>query len=112
MVSMECRRIGYRASYQQGDQILRYVADGNSNKKIAQILDISEQTIKNHVSSILRKLNAKIEHTRCAGNRRAGFRSTKCSVADKIGNRREGAEKASSIFCARLLFYTCVAHQY
>jgi two-component system, NarL family, response regulator DegU len=39
-------------------QILRYVAEGNSNKKIAQILDISEQTIKNHVSSILRKLNA------------------------------------------------------
>lgn len=39
-------------------QILRYVADGNSNKRIAQILDISEQTIKNHVSSILRKLNA------------------------------------------------------
>ena len=39
-------------------EILRYVADGNSNKKIAQILDISEQTIKNHVSSILRKLNA------------------------------------------------------
>ena len=39
-------------------QILRYVADGNSNKKIAQILDFSEQTIKNHVSSILRKLNA------------------------------------------------------
>ncbi len=39
-------------------QILRYVAEGNSNKKIAQILDISEQTIKNHISSILRKLNA------------------------------------------------------
>jgi two-component system, NarL family, response regulator DegU len=39
-------------------QILSYVAEGNSNKKIAQILDISEQTIKNHVSSILRKLNA------------------------------------------------------
>lgn len=39
-------------------QILHYVANGNSNKKIAQILDISEQTIKNHVSSILRKLNA------------------------------------------------------
>ena len=28
-------------------QILRYVAEGNSNKKIAQILEISEQTIKN-----------------------------------------------------------------
>ena len=39
-------------------QILRYVADGNANKRIAQILDISEQTIKNHVSSVLRKLNA------------------------------------------------------
>lgn len=39
-------------------QILTYIADGNSNKRIAHILDISEQTIKNHVSSILRKLNA------------------------------------------------------
>jgi len=39
-------------------QILSYVAQGNSNKKIARILEISEQTIKNHVSSILRKLNA------------------------------------------------------
>jgi len=39
-------------------QILNYIADGNSNKQIAKILDISEQTIKNHVSSILRKLNA------------------------------------------------------
>ena len=39
-------------------QILNYVADGNTNKKIARILEISEQTIKNHVSAILRKLNA------------------------------------------------------
>jgi len=39
-------------------QILNYVAQGNSNKQIAHILEISEQTIKNHVSSILRKLNA------------------------------------------------------
>ena len=39
-------------------QILNYIADGNSNKQIARILEISEQTIKNHVSSILRKLNA------------------------------------------------------
>ena len=39
-------------------QILNHVAEGNSNKQIAHILDISEQTIKNHVSSILRKLNA------------------------------------------------------
>jgi two-component system response regulator DegU len=39
-------------------QILSYIAQGNSNKQIAHILEISEQTIKNHVSSILRKLNA------------------------------------------------------
>ena len=39
-------------------QILRYIAEGNSNKQIARILQISEQTIKNHVSAILRKLNA------------------------------------------------------
>jgi len=39
-------------------QILTYVAEGNTNKEIAHILTISEQTIKNHVSAILRKLNA------------------------------------------------------
>jgi len=39
-------------------QILNYIANGNSNKQIAHNLEISEQTIKNHVSSILRKLNA------------------------------------------------------
>jgi len=39
-------------------QILNYVAEGNTNKQIAGILQISEQTIKNHVSAILRKLNA------------------------------------------------------
>jgi len=39
-------------------QILSYIAEGNSNKQIAHILQISEQTIKNHVSAILRKLNA------------------------------------------------------
>ena len=38
-------------------QILTYIAEGNSNKEIARTLDISEQTIKNHVSAILRKLN-------------------------------------------------------
>ncbi|HAV10043.1 MAG TPA: hypothetical protein DCX22_00240 [Dehalococcoidia bacterium] len=39
-------------------QILNYVAQGYLNKQIADILNISEQTIKNHVTSILRKLNA------------------------------------------------------
>jgi DNA-binding NarL/FixJ family response regulator len=39
-------------------QILDYVAKGNTNKQIADILGISEQTIKSHVSAVLRKLNA------------------------------------------------------
>ena len=39
-------------------QILNHIANGNTNKRIARIFNISEQTIKNHVSAILRKLNA------------------------------------------------------
>ncbi len=39
-------------------QIMRYIADGNTNKEIGHVLGISEQTIKSHVSAILRKLNA------------------------------------------------------
>jgi DNA-binding NarL/FixJ family response regulator len=39
-------------------EILEYIAQGYLNKQIAIALNISEQTIKNHVTSILRKLNA------------------------------------------------------
>ena len=39
-------------------QILKLICEGNSNKQIGDILGTSEQTIKNQVSSILRKLNA------------------------------------------------------
>jgi len=39
-------------------EILNYVAKGHSNKQIAAKLDISEQTIKNHITSIMAKLNA------------------------------------------------------
>ncbi len=39
-------------------QILEFVARGNANKRIAQRLNISEQTVKNNLSSILRKLKA------------------------------------------------------
>ena len=39
-------------------EVLTYIARGYPNKQIADELDISEQTIKNHVTSSLRKLNA------------------------------------------------------
>jgi len=41
-------------------EILNYIAQGLLNKQIALKLGISEQTIKNHVTSILRKLNANV----------------------------------------------------
>ena len=39
-------------------EVLDYIAQGYLNKQIATELGISEQTIKNHVTSVLRKLNA------------------------------------------------------
>jgi len=39
-------------------QILSFIANGGTNRQVAYTLGISEQTIKNHVSAILRKLNA------------------------------------------------------
>ena len=39
-------------------EILNYVARGYLNKQIAGALNVSEQTVKNHITSILRKLNA------------------------------------------------------
>jgi DNA-binding NarL/FixJ family response regulator len=37
-------------------QIARLVASGRSNRQIAEHLVISEQTVKNHIQSIFRKL--------------------------------------------------------
>jgi len=39
-------------------QILSHIAEGMSNRQMAELLQISERTIKNHVSAVLRKLNA------------------------------------------------------
>jgi DNA-binding NarL/FixJ family response regulator len=39
-------------------ELLNYAAMGKSNKQIADILKISESTIKNHMSNTLKKLHA------------------------------------------------------
>lgn len=37
-------------------EVIRLIIEGNSNKEIAQVLQISENTVKNHVSNIFAKL--------------------------------------------------------
>ena len=39
-------------------EVLNYAAMGQSNKEIAEIMGLSESTVKNHFSSTLRKLHA------------------------------------------------------
>jgi len=39
-------------------QVLKYISEGKTNKEIACALSTNEQTVKNQVSSILKKLNA------------------------------------------------------
>ena len=39
-------------------EIVRYVAEGRTNKEIAEVLDISEHTVKEHIKHILRKTKA------------------------------------------------------
>lgn len=40
-------------------EIIQWIARGRANKEIGEILSLSENTVKNHVKSILSKLNAK-----------------------------------------------------
>jgi len=41
------------------NEVLGYLIKGYSNKDIAEALEINQQTVKNYVSNILRKLKAK-----------------------------------------------------
>ena len=41
-------------------EVLHCISEGLANKQIAAQMDISEQTIKTHVTSVLRKLNANV----------------------------------------------------
>jgi len=39
-------------------EVLRLIAGGNANKQIADLLSITEETVKGHVKNILAKLSA------------------------------------------------------
>ena len=45
-----------QALSQRESQVARLVASGRSNREIAKHLVLSEQTVKNHIQSIFRKL--------------------------------------------------------
>ncbi len=38
-------------------EVLQLLTDGKSNRQIAEVLNISEKTVKNHVSSLFKKMN-------------------------------------------------------
>lgn len=77
-------------------QILEFVARGNANKRIAQRLNISEQTVKNHVGTILRKLEANDRtHAVVIGLRNNWIFIP--SVADSVDLRAEEPKKALGV---------------
>jgi DNA-binding NarL/FixJ family response regulator len=46
----------YRPLSAREIEVLEHIAQGNSNKAVAAVLHISDQTVKNHVTAIMRKL--------------------------------------------------------
>ena len=50
--------MGHRQLSKRENQVLQCLSLGRTNKEIGQVLSIGEGTIKRHVKSILRKLNA------------------------------------------------------
>ena len=41
------------------DEVVKYVAQGMTNKEIAEILMVTHHTVKAHIASIIRKLGAR-----------------------------------------------------
>jgi DNA-binding NarL/FixJ family response regulator len=54
-------------------EVLTLMADGGTNRQIATRLEISEQSVKNHISNLLRKLGARNRTEAAAVARRDGL---------------------------------------
>jgi DNA-binding NarL/FixJ family response regulator len=61
---------------QREAEILRLVADGLRNQAIAERLDVSLQTVKNHVSTVLHKFGTRNRHRAVMYARRQGWLNT------------------------------------
>lgn len=47
-----------KGTYQEEKlELLKMIAAGSSNKEIASVLNISERTVKNHISNIFKKID-------------------------------------------------------
>jgi DNA-binding NarL/FixJ family response regulator len=40
-------------------EVMKCIVQGNTNKQIALAMDITDQTVKNHITNILKKLNVR-----------------------------------------------------
>jgi DNA-binding NarL/FixJ family response regulator len=70
-------------------EILDCVAHGHSNKEIARLLSISDQTVKNHITSILRKLAVNDRTQAVIYALRHGWIKLRDDDDDKPGGRKD-----------------------
>ncbi|MDP9366889.1 MAG: helix-turn-helix transcriptional regulator, partial [Chloroflexota bacterium] len=54
-------------------EVLRLLAEGHSNREIAETLFVSPRTVDNHVTAVLAKLEAKSRMAAVAAARRLGI---------------------------------------
>jgi ATP/maltotriose-dependent transcriptional regulator MalT len=70
---VDCAAVGYRALSCRESSILRMIAHGMSNKRIAQTLGIAPETVKSHAKNIFVKLSTRTRAQAVARAESIGF---------------------------------------